>query len=198
MANFSSIKTVIVSAVTLLIFLAHGVGPSFGKCKSQRYDSTQFKSERVRRTDSIILNGDIRKVFPLFGAFEERKWAEGWNPTLVYMAKDIIEEGTTFKTKGHGFGEAEFIWRINKYEPKDNLIQYLVTTSNRHWTITVKCRELSLNKTQAVITYTFTGLNETGNHLDRHSLDKMYEHHLKDWEEAINTFLNSGKPVKND
>ena len=183
---------------SLLFVLATGTKPAFAKGDCLPNDSTQFKSEKVSQTDSIILNGNIKKVFPLFGAFEERKWAEGWNPTVIYVAKDTIEEGTTFKTAGHGFGESEYIWRINKYEQKHAIIQYLVISPNRYWTITVQCRSMSANKTQAKITYTFIGLNETGNHLDRHFLDKMYEHHLKDWQEAINVFLDKDKYIKNN
>jgi hypothetical protein len=158
-------------------------------------DSTQFRSEKVSQTDSITLNGGVKKVFPLFGAFEERKWAKGWQPELIYMNADTMQEGTTFKTAGHGFGEPGYTWRINKYEPQNALVQYLVISPNRYWTITVKCRALAGNKTLAQINYTFIGLNEMGNHLDKHFLDKMYEHHLKDWEQAMNDFLRTGKPV---
>ena len=61
-----------------------------------------IKSQKISKTASIILNEKIEKVFSLFGAFEERKWAEGWNPVLIYPDSEIIEEGTTFKTEGHG------------------------------------------------------------------------------------------------
>jgi hypothetical protein len=156
-------------------------------------DSTAFKAEKVSQTDSIFLNGNIKEVFPLFGAFKERKWAEEWNPTLLYMSADTIEEGTTFKTKGHGHGETEFIWRINKYDSKGHIIQYLVMSPNRYWTITVKCTKMAKTKTMAQITYTFIGLNELGNHIDKHFLTIIYEHHLKDWEQAINSFLDKEK-----
>jgi len=183
-------RTNLFALFIILLFSVADAKPVFPKGSSRHNDSIQFKSEKVSQTDSIILNGNIKKVFPLFGAFEERKWADGWNPTLVYMATDTIEEGTTFKTASHGFGEPGYIWRINKYEPQRALIQYLVTCPNRYWTITVKCRQIAANKTLAKITYSFIGLNETGNHLDKHFLDKIYEHRLKDWEQAINSFLS--------
>jgi hypothetical protein len=188
-------RTLLFTAV--LLRFSTGDAWSLSRTESLKQDdSTLFKSEKATQTDSIILNGNLKKVFPLFGAFEERKWAEGWNPKLVYVAKDTIEEGTTFKTASHGFEEPEYIWRINQYEPQNTLIQYLVISLNRYWTITVKCHELAGNKTLAQITYTFIGLNEKGNHLDKHFLDKIYEHHLKDWEEAINAFLSRDTPGK--
>ena len=63
-------------------------------------NNTNFKSERVSKTATIVLNRNISTVFPLFGAFEERKWAKGWDPILIYPDTEIIEEGTTFKTEG--------------------------------------------------------------------------------------------------
>jgi len=150
-----------------------------------------FVSERASKSAVIIINGEVEKIFPLFGAFEERKWAEGWNPELIYPSAEIIEEGTTFKTNAHGHGEAEFIWRVTKYEPAGFIIQYLVSTENRYWMITIKCSRAGVNKTSAEITYTYIGLNETGNKLNEHSLQRMFEHGLKDWEEAMNNYLKT-------
>lgn len=152
--------------------------------------NTDFKSEKVSKTATIILSGNISTVFPLFGAFEERKWAKGWNPVLIYPETEKIEEGTTFKTEGHGHGEAEYTWRVSKYEPEKFLIQYLVGTENRYWTITIKCKTIKENKTSAEITYTYFGLNELGNKINELSLSTMYKNDLKDWEEEINNYLN--------
>ncbi len=150
-----------------------------------------FKSERVSKTASFIVEATIEKVFPLFDAFEERKWVPGWAPTLIYPDKEIIEEGTTFKTKGPGNGaEAEFLWIVIKFDPVAHLVQYLVSTSNRFWTILVKCEDLDNGKkTNTTVTYSYTGLNEAGNELNKSSLGKMYERDLQDWGEAIDRYL---------
>lgn len=163
-------------------------------CKNpQSMDNQNFKAEKISKTETILLMGSIQNVFLLFGAFEERKWAEGWNPTLIYPLTEIVEEGTTFKTRGHGHDETEFLWRITKYQPETHLIQYLVSTPNRYWTITVICKPLTADKTTAEITYTFIGLNDTGNTINKQALEKMYEQNLKDWEEAINFYLHHGE-----
>lgn len=149
-----------------------------------------FQSEKISRTATITVNAKIGDAFTLFGAFEERKWAEGWNPTLIYPASEIIEEGTTFKTKGQGNSEDEFLWRVSKLDTEDFLIQYLVSTENRYWTITVKCKPTTSNKTQATVTYTYIGLNDLGNQLNKMSLEKMYSRQLLDWQEEINNYLD--------
>jgi len=154
-----------------------------------------FKAERISKTATIILNGNIKDVFLLFDAFEERKWESDWDLILIYPDTEVIDEGTTFKTEGREHGEGEFLWIVSKFQPENYLIQYLVSTPNRYWTITVKCKPLENNKTKAEVTYSFTGLNEKGNEINKSSLERMYAHNLKDWEEAINYYLKYGKAL---
>jgi hypothetical protein len=154
-----------------------------------------FNSEKVSKTATIKTNGSIQKVFPLFGAFEERKWAKGWSPKLIYPSKEIIEEGTTFKTEGHG-KEERYLWRVSKFDPEKYLIQYLISTKNRYWTITIKCNSVSDIQTKATITYTFIGLNKLGNNINIKSLQKMYANNLIDWQEAINDYLDKVQILK--
>ena len=154
-----------------------------------------FKAERISKTATITLKSNIKDVFLLFDAFEEKKWEPEWDLTLIYPEREVIEEGTTFKTQGHGHGEGEFLWIVSKFQPENYLIQYLVSTLNRYWTITVKCNQLDYNKTKAEVIYSFTGLNEKGNEINMQSLDRMYAHNLKDWEEAINYYLKYGKAL---
>ena len=155
-------------------------------------DTTNFKAEKVSKTATITINNKIASVFPLFGAFKERKWPKDWNPTLIYPSTEVIEEGTTFKTPGHGHDEKEFIWRVSKFEAENFLIQYLVSSENRYWTITIKCVPIGDNKTSATITYTFIGLNELGNQLNRHFLQRLYNDNLENWQDAINYYLSYG------
>ena len=158
---------------------------------AQQMNNTTFISERVAKTATILLNDRVDKVFPLFGAFEERKWSEGWNPSLIYPQKEIIEEGTTFRTPGHGHGETGFIWTVSKYDPGRFLIQYLVYSANRIWTITIICSPVSEHTSSAKITYSFTGLNALGNEINEHFLQIIYRHDLADWAEDINRYIKT-------
>jgi len=162
-------------------------------CKGQHKANEDFSAERTSSTASFIVDETIDKLFPLFGAFEERKWISTWNPILIYPDKEIIEEGTTFKIYPHGHGhssEKEFLWIVSKYEPENYLIQYLVSTENRFWTITVKSNPIENNiKTENTVTYVFTGLNAKGNKLNKENLDNMYKNELRDWAEMINEYF---------
>lgn len=155
-----------------------------------------FKAERVSRTATITLNASIEKVFPLFGAIEEKKWADGWNPVILYPYTEKIEEGMVFTTQAHGHHESVFAWIISKYRPEDYLIEYIVSTSNRYWIINIRCASSSNSETKAAITYTYTGLNELGNEINKQALEKMYERNLEDWSDAINHFLKTGQTPK--
>lgn len=117
--------------------------------KEYKVDHNSFKAPKVSQTTTISIDGKMENVFPLFGAFEERKWAKGWDPVLIYPETGTIVESTTFKTQGHGHDESQFIWRVSKYEPDEFLIQYFVTTENRYWTITVQCEAIDNIKTSA-------------------------------------------------
>ena len=158
---------------------------------AQQMNNTTFISERVAKTATILLNDRVDKVFPLFGAFEERKWSEGWNPSLIYPQKEIIEEGTTFRTPGHGHDENELIWTVTKYDQARFLIQYLVCSPNRVLTITITCSSVSDHTTSADITYCFTGLNEMGNQINQHLLHAIYRHDLSDWADDINHYIQT-------
>jgi len=47
-----------------------------------------------------------------------------------------------------------------------------------------------------MITYTYVGLNDLGNRLNAHALESMFKHNLKDWELAINHYLETGSRLR--
>ena len=152
--------------------------------------TTTFKSERTSKTASFIIEENIKTVFPLFGAFEERKWEKSWNPQLIYPQTEVIEVGTTFFIEGKG-EEKHMLWRVIQFDPLDHFIQYFVSTENRDWTILVRCEESDDgNSTKVAVTYTFIGLNAKGNQLNKEHIERMYQNELQDWKQAIDTYLN--------
>jgi hypothetical protein len=151
-----------------------------------------FKSSNISQYATIELNGNIKNVFPLFGAFEERKWAEGWYPEVVYPNTELLIEGTAFYTKGNEV-EQNYLWIVTKYNPEKYFIQYLVSTTNRFWTIDVSCKKTSEDKTEATVTYSYTSLNSQGHSLNVKGLEAIYSQNLINWQNAINTYLKKHK-----
>lgn len=161
---------------------------------------TTFKAKRISRTSSIILNASLKTVFPLFGPIEEKKWAHGWNPQIIFSSTNKLELGMVFKTQITGRKDKEendYIWVVSRFLPQQALIEYTVFTFERVWWITIRCQENNKHQTtSANITYTFTGLTENGNAKNAKHLARIYAHDLKDWEEAINYFLKTGKTFR--
>lgn len=159
-------------------------------------DTNPFKAERVSRTASFIIRSSIENVFPLFGPVREMEWAQGWTPQLIYSETKEVEEHMIFETNGKFEGEEKYTWIITKYFPQDYLIEYNVSTPERIWFITVKCEALG-KETKTTVTYTYTGLTERGNERNKEALANMYSDNLKDWEEAINHYITTGKSLSN-
>ena len=153
-------------------------------------------SERISRTSTITLDGPAERVFPLFGAIEEKKWAEGFDPLVLYPPSEEIEAGMIFTTSASNSLEERYIWTVSQYEPEHHRVQYIVWTANRVWTITIRCHALPGSKTEATVTYTYTGLNALGNRLNAQAMETMYRDDLRNWRDQIDHFLKTGTMLK--
>jgi hypothetical protein len=147
--------------------------------------------ERISRTATFTVDATIEKAFPLFGPIREKEWAEGWNPEIIYGMGEV-EEHMMFRTKSSFEDESSFLWVITQFYPEKYFIEYTVSTPNRVWFIRVQCTS-ERTKTNVSVTYSYTGLNERGNELNRIALEKMFSDDLKDWQAAINYYLKHGK-----
>ena len=79
------------------------------------------------------------------------------------------------------------------YDPESPFVEYTVFTAERIWWIAIRCREsIDKRQTEAEICYTYIGLSETGNKRNRHAMAAMFSQDLKDWEQQMNYFLETG------
>ncbi|MEQ1587625.1 MAG: hypothetical protein ABL895_17195 [Cyclobacteriaceae bacterium] len=156
---------------------------------------TSQTAEQIERTASFLVKAPIEKTFPLFGPIREKEWAAGWEPQVIYSRHPEVEEHMIFKTAGNNPEEKEYVWVVAQYKPAEFFIEYQVSTHERIWFITVKCKPQQEN-TLVSVTYSYTGLTYVGNRINQESLAKMFAHDLKDWEEAINFYLSTGKRLE--
>jgi hypothetical protein len=170
-----------------IIKLAAGV--MIGMSCAAEGKSQNFKAEQFVQSASIVLLGNIDKVFPLFGAMEEKKWSEGWHPTPVFPVSGNMEEGLIFQSPDHVPNSGLLTWVVAKYDRLNHQVQYIVTSANRVTVITVACSRVDDDHTKAEITYQLTGLNEEGNEISHHLIAKIFENKLTGWETAINNYL---------
>jgi hypothetical protein len=151
-----------------------------------------FEAQRISRSAVITLNSTIENVFPLFGPVREKDWAAGWEPEIIFPQDEDVALHMIFKTKSRFQNENDYTWIITQFNPEKYLIEYTVSTTDRVWFITVQC-EANKSKTNATISYTFTGLSPEAHQRNQESLSKMYAHDLKDWADEINFYLQHGK-----
>ncbi len=152
-----------------------------------------FVSKRVSRTSTIAIDASPDEAFVLFGPIVEQRWAAEWRPTVLYGEGDPIEERMVFLTASH-HDDGRAVWIVSRYEPEHHLIEYTVYTPDRVWWITIRCRLAgSGGATTAEITYTYNGLTERGNALIGAELDAMYSENLRNWQRAINRYVETGE-----
>ncbi len=155
----------------------------------QSPEAGAFQGQAVTRTGVIRLHGPIEKVFPLFGPVEEKHWAAGWNPQVVYPAGVDVAEGMVFLTGERG----ETTWVIAHYDPARHAIAYYnATPAYQLRKIEIRCRPLSPEATEASVSYTHVGLSAKGNHDVLEMDEAAYAEKMAAWEKAINHYLKTG------
>jgi hypothetical protein len=147
---------------------------------------------RVARTATIVLQAPVDTVFPLFTPVRERDWVPGWNPEIIFPGNVDIALHMVFRTKPRFEEERQdYLWAVTQYDPEKYFTEYTVMAADRMWFITVQCKAEG-TRTEATVTYTFTGLTELGCRLNDRAINLMFQHDLKDWEEAVNHYLRTG------
>jgi hypothetical protein len=148
----------------------------------------------TERTSVIRLEGDVARVFPLFGPLREREWAEGWNPTIVWPTDEVVLERMVFLVRSAHGDARETMWVVSRYDEARALVEYIVfEPESVHW-IRIRCRSAEdENGTEAAVTYTYVGTTESARRRNARALASMYRHDLKDWETAINHYLRTGE-----
>ncbi len=156
-------------------------------------DEKVFQAERLERSSTFFVNQPIEQAFELFGPVREKEWAEGWDPVILFSNGADVEEHMVFQTPGRE-GEGNYTWTVTQYQPEAYLIEYTVFTSERVWFIRVAGKQHE-TQTEVTVTYSYTGLTEAGNRRNKVAIEKMFAHDLKDWEEAINYYIKTGKQL---
>jgi hypothetical protein len=157
---------------------------------------TPFTGKSVTRSSTIHLNGPIAKVFPLFEPIGEKSWVPGWEPEVVYPENGVAQSGTVFLTYDDQGKNATY-WTIIEYETQPHRITYINVIPNYQVRrITVECREVAPNKTDATVSYTYTGTSQHGNEDVSKQTEERYAANMQHWTHAINHYLETGKTIE--
>jgi hypothetical protein len=146
------------------------------------------EAKQQAQSFTIMLNGSVADVTPLFGPVREAEWAPDWSPHFIHPARGVLREGVVFTTTNcHG---KERLWLLTTYDARNGRVEYVVVTpsviANE-----IKIRVLSDGEQhcKATITYRQSALAPDGNEevakLDAHWAEEQRIH----WEAAINAVL---------
>jgi hypothetical protein len=144
--------------------------------------------EQRTQSFTIVLNGSVADVTPLFGPVREAEWAPDWLPHFVHPAQGVQREGVVFiTTSAHG---KDRVWLLTTYDVKNGRVEYVVMTpaftANE---IKVRVVPDGEQRSKATITYRRSALAPEGNEevakLDAHWAEEQRIH----WGTAINEAL---------
>ena len=147
--------------------------------------------EQRTQSFTIILNGSVPDVTPLFGPVREAEWAPDWSPRFIHPAQGVQREGVVFTTSRGDGGDR--LWLLTTYDVRNGLVEYVVVTpaftANE---IKIRVVPDGEHHCKATITYRRSALAPEGNEevakLDAHWAEEQRNH----WETAINEALAKG------
>jgi hypothetical protein len=136
---------------------------------------------------SFVAKASYERVFPLFGAWEEKKWAEGWEPQFVYPTPPSDQFGMIF-TVAHGGRKS--VWTNTAFDAANGHVQYVYVIPDALVTlIDIHLTKTGMNETQVSVVYERTALNlEATEHVAH--LAKGDAKSGPEWEQAINGYLS--------
>ncbi len=147
--------------------------------------------EQRTQSFTIILNGSVSEVTPLFGPVREAEWAPDWSPRFIHPVQGVQREGVVFTTSpGDG---RDRLWLLTTYDVRNGRVKYVVVTpaftANEIKIRVIPDREKHCKVT---ITYRRSALTPEGNEevfkLNAHWAEEQRIH----WETAINEALAKG------
>ncbi len=132
------------------------------------------------------------RVFPLFGAWEEKKWTEGWDPQFVYPSSPRDQPGMIFTISHQGM---KSVWTNTAFDVSNGHVQYVYVIPDALVTlIDIHLTRAGINETRVSVVYERTALSpEANDHLAH--LAKGDAKSGPEWEAAINGFL-AGSGIK--
>lgn len=115
----------------------------------------------LSRSGGFAIPAPAAEAFPLFGPLGERRWAEGWNPTILRPLPAADVEGVVFTTPASD--GAEVLWLNLRFDAAAGVASYVnVWPGQRVSEITVEIAPDGERASRARVTYRWTPLSAAG------------------------------------
>jgi hypothetical protein len=130
------------------------------------------------------------RVFPLFGALEEKKWAKGWDPQFVYPMPARDQQGMVFHVERGGMSST---WTCTAFDQAAGHVQYVYVVDGAMVTlIDIRVAKSGGAETHVGVVYERTALSAAANEHVAH-LAKGDANSGPEWAEAINGYLRRAR-----
>jgi hypothetical protein len=170
-------------AIALVTVFAGAIGSSMAQAQTQLV--------HTREEFSFVVNASYDDAFPLFGAYEERKWAAGFEPQFIFPPSPHDQQGMVFMTNQHG---AKRVWVNTVFDRSTGKAQYVYFIPETMVAlIDVQLTRLGSSQTKVNVAYERTALAPEAN---QHVADmaKADANAGPEWAKAINGYFErSGK-----
>ena len=142
--------------------------------------------EHTHEEFSLVVAAPYEKAFPLFGAWEERKWAEAFNPQFIHPSPAHDQQGMVFAWE---LGGKPSVWTNTAFYPAIGHGQYVYFVNDTMVTlIDIHLSKAGAAKTRVDVVYERTALqpeaNEQVSHQARGDRNRGAE-----WDAMINGYL---------
>lgn len=134
---------------------------------------------------SFTADAPIDRVFPLFGAEQERVWAPHWDPHFVHPIPAADRPGMVF-TVAHGHLHAA--WVNTQFDRETGKVQYVYTIPDHLVTVITLNVKPDGNQTRVEVEYHRTSLIPEADALVE-EMAKQDRTSGPEWEKQINEYL---------
>jgi hypothetical protein len=163
---------------------------AIGSSLAQAQENTQPALAHTREEFSFVVQAPFDQVFPLFGAYEERKWATAFDPQFVYPSSPHHQQGMVFTTVQDGLAR---VWANTAFDAATGHVQYVYWIADTMVAqIDIHIENRGARDTHVSVVYERTSLRIEANelvvrmaHADAHS--------GKHWAEMINGYLERSR-----
>ena len=140
----------------------------------------------TRTEFKFIANAPLEEAAPLFGAYEERKWAPDWNPLFLYPEPAHDRQGMVFQVNHEQHSST---WVNTAFDLAAGHIQYSYVLNDAMVTlIDIHLAREGAQKTSVTVVYERTALIPQANDHVQHFAARDKEAG-KEWEEEINLYF---------
>lgn len=171
-----------VHAFTLLAMFTGAFAPSWSRAQ----ESAKPALEHARTEFDFTARAPYEEVFPLFGAYEERKWAKGFDPQFLHPSPAHDQQGMVFTWNEDGTSNT---WINTAFDVATGHVQYVYVVNDKMITlIDIHLARSGSKETRVTVAYERTALHSEGNQLvtQHAAADRNKD---KEWDEMINGYL---------